>query len=41
MVVGEEVKLVEEVANVDAAKRIHLGERKNAGKSNWIRNCGR
>jgi hypothetical protein len=30
VVVAEEVNLIEEVADVDAAKRIHLGEGKDA-----------
>ena len=33
MIVGEEVKLIQEISYVDAAKRIHLREREDARES--------
>ena len=36
MIVREEIELVEEVADVDAAQWIHLRERENTGKSQVI-----
>lgn len=35
VVVGEEVELIEEVPNVNAAQRIHLGEGQNTWKARW------
>ena len=36
MVVREEVELVQEVANINAAQRVHLGERKDAWEPKYI-----
>jgi len=36
MVIGEKVKLIQEVAYIDAAQRIHLGERKNTWEPIYI-----
>lgn len=37
VVVGEEVELIEEIADVYAAEGIHLGEGENAGESKYVR----
>ena len=36
VIVREEVKLIQKVADVDTAKRIHLREREDAGKSTEV-----
>lgn len=36
VIIGEEVELVQEVANINAAKGIHLGERQNTWKSRYV-----